>query len=69
MNPITGAPISEHDDSQLGFVPHYMIDSDSLDFGEFHDGAADVQANSLMNATCGILSKQYIFYDSHLECS
>lgn len=60
MNPITGVPIlaNEKDEINLGFVPHYMIDSDSLDFGEFHDSAADVQANSRMNASCGILSKK-----------
>lgn len=48
-NPISGA--NEH---VLG------VESDLLDFGEFHDGAADVHANSRMNATCGNLSKKYV---------
>lgn len=60
VNPITGVPVypSDQSETNLGFVPQFMIDSDTLDFGEFHNSAADVQANSLMNATCGILSKK-----------
>lgn len=62
MNPITGVPIPAADQNEniLDFAPQFMVDLDSLDFGEFHDGAADVQANSFLNATCGILSKKYV---------
>lgn len=63
INPITGAPFPGHGasaghfDSSSGGGSSPVLEQ-NLDFGEFHETTADVHPNSLMNATCGNLSKK-----------
>lgn len=60
INPITGAPFSGHGASGGSFDSSAGggVLGQNLDFGEFHETTADVHPNSLLNATCGNLSKK-----------
>lgn len=56
INPITGSPFPNED---IGFGDEaFNVLGQNLDFGEFHETTADVHPNSMLNASCGNLSKK-----------
>lgn len=59
---ITGKPILENGvfDDQYEDMRDDEFNSHSIDFGEFHEAAADITPNAVLTATCGNLSQTFV---------
>lgn len=57
-NPITGAPVSYQDNSD---VSNNFL-ANTIDFGEFMDSTADIHPNRLTHALCGKLTIKYVHF-------